>query len=123
VVRRLVGTARLEGIAAGEALSRLYLVSRLFVNFFQPSFKLAEKKRVGARVSKRYYAPETPCGRLLASPAIPEAMNEWLRVVLATLDPSGSSMRFAPSNITWPGWRPVNGCTCFPIVTSISTGS
>jgi hypothetical protein len=113
----------LDSIAAGEALSRLYSASRLLVNFFLPSFKLAEKKRVGARVSKRYYAPETPCARLLASRAIPKAMNEWLRVVLATLDPSGSSMRFAPSSITWPGWRPVNGCTCFPIVTSISTGS
>ena len=43
VVRRLVGHRRLAGIAATEALSRLYAASRLFVNFFQPSFKLAEK--------------------------------------------------------------------------------
>ena len=48
VVRRLVGYGRLEGLAAGEALARLYSASRLFVNFFQPSFKLAEKTRVGA---------------------------------------------------------------------------
>src|SRR6266540_5049038 len=46
IVRRLVGYGRLEGIAAGEALSRMYSASRLFVNFFQPSFKLAEKKRI-----------------------------------------------------------------------------
>ena len=50
VVRRLVGYGRLEGLAAGEALTRLYSASRLFVNFFQPSFKLAEKTRV-ARAS------------------------------------------------------------------------
>ena len=87
VVRRLVGYGRSEGIAAGEALSRLYSASRLFVNLFQPSFTLAEKKRVGARGSKRYHAPETPCARLLASPAIPEPMKERLRAVLATLDP------------------------------------
>lgn len=37
VVRRLVGYGRLEGIAAADALSRLYAASRLFVNFFQPS--------------------------------------------------------------------------------------
>ena len=43
VVRRLVGYRRLEGLAAAEALSRLYAASRLFVNFFQPSFKLASK--------------------------------------------------------------------------------
>lgn len=87
VVRRLVGYGRLEGIAAGEALSRLYSASRLFVNFFQPSFKLAEKTRVGTHVSKRYHAPETPCARLLASPAIAEPMKDRLRAVLATLDP------------------------------------
>ena len=87
VVRRLVGYRRLEGIAAAEALSRLYAASRLFVNFFQPSFKLAEKRREGARVSKRYHAPETPCARLLASAAISEGMKERLRAVAVTLDP------------------------------------
>jgi hypothetical protein len=55
VVRRLVGYRRLEGMAAADTLARLYASSRLFVNFFQPSFKLAEKTRVGARVSKRYH--------------------------------------------------------------------
>lgn len=87
VVRRLVGYRRLEGIAAAEVLSELYAASRLFVNFFQPSFKLAEKKRVGARVSKRYHAPETPCARLLRSDAVPEAMKERLRAVATSLDP------------------------------------
>jgi hypothetical protein len=87
VVRRMVGYGRLEGIAATQALSRLYAASRLFVNFFQPSFKLAEKKRVGSKVSKRYHAPETPCARLLASDAIDIRMKERLHAVLATLDP------------------------------------
>jgi hypothetical protein len=40
VVRRIVGYGRLEGVAAAESLARLYSSSRLFVNFFQPSFKL-----------------------------------------------------------------------------------
>ena len=87
VVRRLVGYGRLEGLAAGEALSRLYSSSRLFVNFFQPSFKLAEKQRLGACVSKRYQTPETPCARLLASSEITDSTKERLRAVLATLDP------------------------------------
>lgn len=87
VVRRLVGYGRLEGIAAGTALARLYSASRLFVNFFQPSFKLAEKTRIGAKVRKRYHAPETPCARLLASDSIEEPMRDRLRAVLATLDP------------------------------------
>ena len=87
VVRRLVGYRRLEGIAAADALSRLYASSRLFVNFFQPSFKLLEKQRLGARVVKRYEAPTTPCAKLLAAPSIENEMKERLRGVAMTLDP------------------------------------
>ena len=65
VVRRLVGYRRLEGLAGSEALSRLYAASRLFVNFFQPSFKLAEKKRVGARPSLPTCVRQLPVGRLV----------------------------------------------------------
>jgi hypothetical protein len=81
VVRRLVGYRRLEGIGATEVLSRLYAASRLFVNFFQPSFKLAEKKRIGARVTRRYHAPQTPCARLLTTDGIEEASKERLSFV------------------------------------------
>ena len=87
VVRRLVGYRRLEGVAATEALSRLYAASRLFVNFFQPSFKLASKMRVGARVRKTYHAPETPYAKLLAAASITDEMKERLHAVAAQLDP------------------------------------
>ena len=89
VVRRLVGYGRLEGVAAAETLARLYSAARLFVNVFQPSFKLAEKTREGARVRKRYHPPQTPCARLLASDAIPAATKERLGALLGTLDPLG----------------------------------
>ncbi|MDX8437871.1 hypothetical protein RFN25_31240 [Mesorhizobium abyssinicae] len=39
VVRKLLGYRRFEGLAAARAITRLYGTSRLFVNFFQPSFK------------------------------------------------------------------------------------
>ena len=84
VVRRLVGYRRLEGTAAAATLARLYTASRLFVNFFQPSFKLKEKFRVGGRTVKRYDPPQTPCARLLAAPA---AVKERLVELLETLDP------------------------------------
>ena len=87
IVRRLVGYGRLEGIAAAETLARLYTASRLFVSFYQPSFKLAEKTRKGGRVVKRYHAPATPCARLLASAAITAATKERLRAAQAALDP------------------------------------
>ena len=87
VVRRLVGHGRLEGLAAAEALGRLYSSSRLFINFFQPSFKLLEKRRVGSRVTKRYAPPATPCSRLLSSTGIDERTKYRLRAVMLTLDP------------------------------------
>jgi hypothetical protein len=87
VVRRLVGYRRMEGMVAFEALSQLYSASRLFVNFFQPSFKLKEKVRTGARVLKRYYPPETPCARLLASTSVSDMAKARLRDTANALDP------------------------------------
>jgi hypothetical protein len=87
IVRKMIGYGRLEGIAAAKALTRLYAASRLFVNFFQPSFKLASKTRVGSRITKHYFPPATPCARLLASEAIPESVKEHLRAAALSLDP------------------------------------
>jgi hypothetical protein len=87
IVRKLLGYRRFEGIAAAQALARLYGASRLFVNFFQPSFKLAEKHRQGAQVTKRYHPPQTPCERLLLAEAVPDAIKLKLREVGNTLDP------------------------------------
>ncbi len=67
IVRRLVGYGRFEGPAATELLARLYTAARLHTNLFQPSFKLREKVRVGARVTKRWHPPLTPADRALAS--------------------------------------------------------
>ena len=87
VVRRIVGYRRLEGIEVAAALSRLYATTRLYVNLFQPSFKLASKRRDGARVSKRYHAPATPGQRLLADPRTPAAVGERVAELARTLDP------------------------------------
>ena len=87
VVRRLVGYGRFEGLEAAQALARLYAASRLYVNFFQPSFKLKEKRREGAKIIKRYHAPATPCERALAHPAVDKAMKRKLREMRRSLDP------------------------------------
>jgi transposase InsO family protein len=87
VVRKLLGYRRFEGLAAARAITRLYGASRLFVNFFQPSFKLASKQRDGAKVSKRYHPPLTPYERLLHSDSITTAAKMALREVAADLDP------------------------------------
>jgi hypothetical protein len=87
VVRRLAGYGRLSGLAAAAALQRLYESARRYVNFFQPSFKLASKQREGALVHKRYYPPLTPYQRLLASDQVDEAVKQSLREQFAALDP------------------------------------
>ena len=87
VVRKLLGYRRFEGLAAARAITRLYGASRLFVNFFQPSFKLAAKQRDGAKVTKRYHPPQTPCERLLQAESIPIAAKNTLRGIAADLDP------------------------------------
>ena len=87
VVRRMVGYRRFEGLDAAAELARLYASARLFVNFFQPAFKLAEKERDGARVKKRYHQPATPYQRLLAEPRTPEAARSRVTAMAASLDP------------------------------------
>ena len=87
IVRRLVGYGRFEGALAGECLSRLYRAARLHGNLLQPSFKLREKRREGARVIKRYHAPTPPAVRALAHPAVSEADKARVRTMLAAADP------------------------------------
>src|SRR6201994_4545908 len=87
VVRKLLGYRRFEGLGAARAITRLYGASRLFVNFFQPSFKLAAKQRNGAKVTKHYYPPQTPCERLLQAESTPIATKNMLHEIAAHLDP------------------------------------
>ena len=87
VIRRFVGYRRFSGLIAGQCLARLYRMVRLYVNYFQPSFKLRSKTRDGAKVKKRYHKPATPCERLLAHASVSDAAKEALRAELAPLDP------------------------------------
>jgi hypothetical protein len=87
VVRRTIGYRRFEGLEAAAALARLYAAMRLFVNFFQPSFKLASKARDGALVRKRYHPPATPCQRLMADPRTSEEVRHRVQELRSMLDP------------------------------------
>jgi hypothetical protein len=89
VIRRFVGDRRFSGLIAGQCLARLYEMVRLYVNYFQPSFKLLSKTRDGAKIKKRYHKPATPCERLLAHNSVSDASKEALRAGLAPLDPAG----------------------------------
>jgi hypothetical protein len=87
IVRQAVGYARYETPEEVELIERLYENLRLLINFFYPSMKLLEKKRVGSRIHKHYDPPKTPARRLLDSGAIPAQIQSALRQQLHALDP------------------------------------
>ncbi len=87
VVRRLVGYDRFEGQEAWEALTKLYKVLRLYVNFFQPSLKLLSKERSGARVTKKYSEAKTPYQRIMNSEHLSPEVKKNLSMQYQNLDP------------------------------------
>jgi hypothetical protein len=87
VIRRMVGHERFSGIVAGQALAQLLQIVRLYVNYFQPSFKLRERVREGGKVKKSYHSPATPCDRLLAHKDVDARTKETLRTQRDRLDP------------------------------------
>ena len=87
IVRKLVGYGRLEGLESAAALAKLHEVARLYVNYFQPSFKLKSKTREGAKVRKQYHAPATPAERLLANDKVSAECKQQIREVFVALDP------------------------------------
>jgi len=87
VVRRTVGYRRYKGLEAASILARLYNSMRLYLNHFQPSFKLAGKERDGSRVRKRYHKPATPYARLIADARTTDELRRSMEAVHTTLDP------------------------------------
>ncbi len=87
VVRRAVGYRRYEGLDAAAALARLYASLRLFVNFFQPSFRLVVKARDGARIRKKYHPSATLFQHLAVDTRTGTDVRGWVNTIYATLDP------------------------------------
>lgn len=59
---------------------------RLYLNYFQPSFKLIEKTRNGSAVVKRYSPPFAPCDRVISHEAVGDGTKAALAERRATLD-------------------------------------
>lgn len=87
-VRKFLGYGRIDKEEAIALMNELYAGPlRLYLNFFQPSMKCAEKVRIGSRYVRKYDAPKTPYQRVLEHPAIDEAVKEQLRRQYAILNP------------------------------------
>jgi integrase-like protein len=65
VVRHTVGYDRWETEQELVLLKSIYDDLRLYINFFQPSFKLIAKERLGNKTRKRYDPAKTPYQRVL----------------------------------------------------------
>lgn len=87
IVRKIIGYDRYEGEEALQALTKLYSVLRLYVNYFQPSLKLEIKKRINSKVIKKYEAAQTPFQRLINSPYFTTKEKDDLTLYYLSLDP------------------------------------
>ena len=87
VIRRFLGHERYSGQVAEQTIAHLHGAMRLYVNYFQPSFKLMEKTRNGSAVIKRYSPPATPCDRVIRREAVSAEAKMKLAERRGTLDP------------------------------------
>jgi hypothetical protein len=87
IIRKYIGYDRFEGFPPYQILTALYEQLRLYVNFFQPSVKLIEKRRKGSKVFKKYDQAQTPYQRLLAAESVPEIAKQKLKRQYEQLDP------------------------------------
>lgn len=88
VVRHTVGYDRWETEQELAWLESIYDDLRLYINFFQPSFKLIAKQRIGNKTVKRYDSAKTPYQRILERHDVPLADKARLMNLYLQLNPA-----------------------------------
>jgi len=87
-VRQLLGYYRLDNPILVDLINDLYHHEfSLLRNYFCPAMKLQEKKRVGAKIIKKYDQAKTPYQRLMESEHISLLQKEKLRATYQSLNP------------------------------------
>jgi len=87
-VRQWLGYHRLDNPDVVPLMNDLYTSEwRLYHNFFLPSVKLLEKKRIASKTIKRYDTPKTPYQRVMESTGISEEVKLSLRKQFEQLNP------------------------------------
>lgn len=96
VVRKYVGYERYDCQEAVDAMNDLYAVLRLYINYFQPTFKLQSKQKRAKAVDgklfgkpyKRVYGvPKTPYYRMLERDDVAQIVKDKLTKEYETLNP------------------------------------
>jgi hypothetical protein len=89
-VRQWIGYGRFDKPEIVPLLNDLYKNEwRLYHNFFIPSVKLIEKKRVGSKTVKRYDKPKTPFQRVIEADSdyVSNAKKRELQKLFESLNP------------------------------------
>jgi hypothetical protein len=88
-VRKLMGYGRMDKECQLKKMNDLYWNEQDFYkNFFLPNKKLVEKKRIKARIVKKYDRARTPYQRLLENAEFPEDEKRKLKLIYAKLNPA-----------------------------------
>ena len=87
-MRHTVGYDRWETEQELALLESIYDDLRLYINFFQPSFKLIAKERIGNRTLKRYDTAKTPYQRVLERKDISLEAKAQLMNLYVQLNPA-----------------------------------
>ena len=87
VLRRFVGYKRYETEKQLKIIQEMLKLVEAYVNFFQPSMKLIEKHRNGAKVKKKYDTAKTPYKRLKESGVLKSEKEKELDRIYRSLNP------------------------------------
>ena len=87
-VRQWLGYHRFDNPEVVPLMNVLYKTEwRLYHNFFMPSVKLLEKKRIASKTIKRYDTPKTPYQRVMESPDVSNVVKQNLKKEFDQLNP------------------------------------
>ena len=87
-VRKVFGYMRIDTEKQVVKMNELFRGPlRFYINFFLPSMKCIEKKRIGSKIVKRYDQARTPCQRVLESQEISEKTKDGLSTLYNRLNP------------------------------------
>lgn len=95
-VRRVLGYTRVETQKQVDGMNELYRGPlRDYINFFLPSMKCIERKRVGSRIVKKYDEAKTPYERVLLSKNVSDVVKNELQKHYHELNPVVLKKRIA----------------------------
>ena len=87
-IRQYLGYERFERYELVELLNELYITEwNYYFNFFIPSVKLVQKKRMGSKIIKVYDSPKTPFQRIMETDSIDPNQKEKLTLLFNQMNP------------------------------------